>query len=35
MAKRSIRKDYNDLSEITKEMFKPKYKEIYKIVLGE
>ena len=33
--KECFEKDYNDLSDKTKEVFKEKYKEICKIVLGE
>ena len=33
--KECFEKDYNDLSDKTKEIFKPKYEEICKIVLGE
>lgn len=33
--KESFEKDFNDLSDKTKEIFKDKYKEICKIVLGE
>ena len=33
--KDSFEKDYNDLSEKTKEKFKEKYKKICEIILGE
>lgn len=33
--KECFEKDYNDLSDNTRKLFKPRYKEIYEIVLGE